>query len=78
MLFTVTDARSSGVLAGLGISCELCSRGSDQAVVRQLLDPQVPWSAAVYSVVPRGDAPVFVVLGAVRGKDQGLRGGCDA
>lgn len=69
---TVTDARRPGVLAGFGVSGELRARGGDQAVVRQLLDPQVPGSAAVDPVVPRRDALVVVIPRAVRREDQRL------
>lgn len=71
--FTVADAGSSGVLAGFGISGELRPRGGDQAVVGQLLHPEVPGGAAVYPVVPRRNALVVVVLpGAVCGEDERL------
>lgn len=71
-LFTVADAGSSGVLAGFGISGELRPRGSDQAVVGQLLHPEVPGGAAVYPVVSRRDALIVVLPGAVCGEDERL------
>lgn len=76
--FTVIDASSSGVLTGFGISGELCPCGGDQAVVSQLLYPQVPGGAAIYPVVPRGHPLIVVFSGAVCGEDERLRRGSDA
>lgn len=76
--FTITDSRSSRILAGLGVSGELRPRGGNQAVVCQLLHPQIPGSAAVYPVVPRWDALIIILHGTVSSKDQGLGGSSDA
>lgn len=69
---TVSDAGSSGVLTGFGVSRQLRPRGSDQAVVGQLLDPQVPGGAAVRPKVPRGHPLILVFSGAVGGEDERL------
>lgn len=76
--FTVIGAGSSGVLTGFGISRELRPRGGDQAVVCQLLYPQVPGGAAIYSVVPRRHPPIVVFSAAICGEDERLRRGSDA
>ena len=76
--FTVADTCGSGVLAGLGISRKLRPRGGNQAVVCQLLYPQIPRSAAIDPVVPWWDPFIIIVPGAICGEDQGLGGGCDA
>lgn len=76
--FTVTDAGSSGVLTGFGVSGELRPCGGDQAVVSQLLYPQVPGGAAIYPVVPRRHPLIVVFSGAVCGEDERLRRGSDA
>lgn len=77
-MFTVTDTRSSGVLAGFGVSCELCPRGSNQAVVCQLLYTQIPGSTAINPIFPWWDPLVAVLPGAICGEDQRLWRGCDA
>lgn len=77
-VFTVTDAGSSGVLAGFGVSGELCPCGGDQAVVSQLLYPQVPGGAAIDPVVPRRHPLIVVFPGAVCGEDERLGRGSDA
>lgn len=76
--FTVTDTRGSGVLAGFSVSGDLRSRGGNQAVVCQLLHPQIPGSIAIYPIVPRWDPLVVALPSAICGEDQRLRGGCDA
>lgn len=77
-IFTVTDTRSSGVLAGFGVSCELCPGGGNQAVMCQLLYTQIPGSIAINPIVPWWDPLVAVLPGAICGKDQRLWRGCDA
>lgn len=76
--FTITDTRSSGFLAGLGISRKLCPSGGNQAVMCQLLYPQIPGSAAIYPIVPWWDPLIVILPGAICGEDQWLWGGCDA
>lgn len=76
--FTITDTRSSGVLAGLGISRKLCPSGGNQAVMCQLLYPQIPGSTAIYPIVPWWDPLIVILPGAICGEDQRLWGGCDA
>lgn len=76
--FTITDTRSSGVLAGLGISRKLRPSGGNQAVMCQLLYPQIPGSTAIYPIVPWWDPLIVILPGAICGEDQRLWGGCDA
>lgn len=76
--FTITDARDPGILAGLGISRKLCPRGRNQTVVCQFLHSQIPWSAAIYPIVPWWDTLVVILSSAFCREDQRLGGSSDA
>ena len=77
-VLTVKDVGGPGLLAGLGVPGQLGARGGDQAVVGQLLHPQVPGGAAVDAVVPRRHALVVLLARPVRREDERLRGGREA